>query len=617
MIRGAVGVERIMRNSLSRIVFLSGMLVFVAILMVIPAAAGDIVLNNNSGDGNAVFYIEDEPSVVINGFDLTPLGVTLPVALDAVSISVQTTAPGSIDLLVYQDGNGGSPIDATLVYQEQISIGLTGVNRIELSEPAIITAPVVWVGFNLPVGFEFHADTSGSAVLTYWAWTAGGTFDLSALSSAGVLGPGDGSEPVNIAMEGIARITAELRAAETQEVAAGVPLGRQIYTDVAQDTSIMRRYDNCSELLYDPADIEISAGSAFSVDCVVQGEFHAPAALAQPQGQELFMQRKGSLFKLSAQIPPDLRKGGAVSTLPVPVTHCMRVPAGDLERAVIGEVRAQFQPKPEPEKWVILPSVRFNDLVCAEVTVANYIAYFVPETAESPQNVNLVLGWTQVHPHPLYCGIDASVQAPVVNTGQDWFNTEDGHITLTIQDIHVSSTIVVAERRHEIVNSLLGPGARQFFELGPINVDSYINDLHRLQVFVDHGDEVDEINEADNIWVTEYVLSYPPGRDECGPPSLDWKFQGCDFEFEEEYEGDDPRMAEALEDLEDGVHFPAKFDGSESVPVFVDYLLRAISSSDWEYAEMWFFEPRRDIAEVLAEAMVRHSGAIKSAACRE
>ena len=530
-IRRAVEVETVMRRLWGHVLILLGMLAISAVLAVFPVAAGDTFLNNNSGDGNAVFFIEGEASVVINGFDLTPLGLALPVALDAVSISVQTPVPGgSIDLLVYQDANGGSPIDATLVYREPIAIGLTGINRIELSEPAIITQPVVWVGFNLPVGFEFHADTSGSSVLTYWAWTSGGTFDLASLALAEVLGPGDGSEPVNIAMDGVARIAAELRTAQFEEIAAGIPLGRQHVPGVAQDTSIMRTYDNCGSLLYDPADIEISAGSSFTLDCYVEDGFHAPSPVAQPHDQELNLQRMGTLYKLFAQIPAGQQQSRAVSTLPVRVTHCLRVPAADLERAVIGEVRAQVEPGPGPERWVILPSVRFNDIVCAEVTVANYISYFVPETAESPQNVNLVLGWTEIDPHPLQCGVAASVRVPVVNTGEDWFDTGDSHITITLQDVHVSSSIITVERHYNIGTSQLGPGARQFFELGPISTSSYINELHRLQVTVDSQNEVDETNEADNIWYTEYFLVYAPGYDECGPfPESEppkWRVEG-------------------------------------------------------------------------------------------
>lgn len=589
-------------------------LAFAFLVLALPVAAGDTLLSNNSGDGNAVFFIEGEASVVINGFDLTPLGVTLPVALDAISISVDTPVPGSaVDLLVFQDANGGSPVDATLVYRQAVTLDLAGVNRIELSEPAIVTAPVVWVGFNLPVGFRFFADTSGTSVLTYWAWTTGGTFDLAALSSAEVLGPGDGSEPVNIAMDGIARITAELRTAEYEEISVGVPLGRQVYTDVAQDTSIMQPYGNCANLLFDPEDIEISAGSSFTLDCNQEHEFNAPSQLAQPQNQNLELLRIGALYKLSGTIPAEQHVGGAVSTLPVPVTHCMRVAEGDLQQAVLGEIRAQSAPNPGPERWHILPTVRFNDLVCSEVTVANYLAYFVPETEDSPQNVNLVIGWTRVDPHPLYCGVRASIQAPVVNTGQDWFDTEDSHITITVQDIHVSSTIVTFEKRYNIGTSQLGPGARQEYEFSPIVVDAYVDELHRLQISVDHDGEVDEINETDNVWFTEYVLSLPPNYDKCEPPPITGRLRGCVYKFDHRYEGDDDALERAIIDLEEAIFYPARLDGEiRNASAATAYLRGAVSEERWQLIEYWFVNSRRKVIESLVRDMLRHVRDIES-----
>jgi len=608
-----------MRTFTTKKAIAAGVFSLVLLLIAFPAAAGDTLLSNNIGAGNQVFFIEGESSVVINGFDLTPLGVPQPVALDAVSISVDTTVPGSaIELLVYQDANGGSPVDATLVYRQTVALEFTGVNRIELSQPAIITAPVLWVGFNLPVGFKFHADTSGPSVLTYWAWTTGGTFDLSALSSAGVLGPGDGSEPVNIAMDGIARITAELRGAEYEEIAVGLPLDRQVFNDVAQDTSIMRPYSSCANLLFDPEDIEISAGSSFALDCILTDEFHAPSLLAQPYNQNLELLRIGTLYKLTAQIPPQLRVGGAVSTLPVPVTHCMRVAEGDLQQAVLGEIRAQPDPKPGPEKWHIMPTVRFGDLVCAEVTRANYLAYFVPETEDSPQNVNLVVGWTRSKPNPLYCGINASIQAPVVNTGQDWFDTDDSHITIAVQDIHVASSIVTEERSFDIATSQLGPGARQSYELGPFVVDSYVNDLHRLQVTVDLDNEVDEINEVDNVWFTEYVLTLPPGYDKCEQPPLTGSWDNCKYQFDHRYQGSDLALMKAIEDLEYAVFFPSRLnneDGIENESVAFEYLRRAVSDERWDLIESWFHTSRKNIMEEVWEAMVNSRDRIYGGRC--
>ena len=585
-----------MLNLRHRVAITACLLMMFFVFIVHPGTAGDTVLSNNSGDGNAVFFIEGEPSVVINGFDLTPLGVSLPVALDAVSISVVTTVPGSsIDLLVYQDANGGSPIDATLVYREPVAIEQAGQNRIELSQAAIITQPVVWVGFNLPVGFEFYADTSGASVLTYWAWTTGGTFDVATLSAAGVFGPGDGSEPVNIAMDGIARITAELRTAETEEIASGFPLGRQVLTNVGQDTSPLRAYNNCASLLYDSADIEISADSSFTLECFVESGFHAPSPVAQPQDQTLSMLRKGALYKLSAQIPHELRVEGAVSTLPVPVTHCLRVPAEDLERAVIGEVRAQYAPAPGPEKWNILPSVRFNDIVCAEVTVANYLSYFVPDTVESPDNVNLVVGWVDVDPHPLLCGIPTSIRVPIVNTGQDWFDTDDHKITVLLQDVHVSSNIILEERRFDIGPSQFGPGARQYFEFGPFTIDTFVNQLHRLQISVDHDNEVDEIYEHDNTWFTEYQLIYPPGHDECGPisetNSLVWSISNTcaiSLRISDEHERGVKLLLERLEAFVAGLPsvdrvFRLDFWPTEGPKIFeTREQLRKLFDEDWD-----------------------------------
>ncbi|MYE26083.1 MAG: hypothetical protein F4X87_02470, partial [Chloroflexi bacterium] len=470
-------------------------------------------MSNNSGSDNGIFYIEGESSLVINGFDLTPLGLELPAALDTVSISVSAPAPGSsIDLVVYQDANGGSPVDATLVYRQTVSLERTGVNRIALEQAAIITEPVVWVGFYLPVDFRFHADRSGPSVLTYWAWTPASTFDLASLSSAAVLGPGDGSEPVGIAMDGIARITAEMRTAKHDEIGVALPLGQQFVAEVGQDTSIMQAYENCDLVLYDPEDNSISADLSFPLDCRIAPEFEAPTAWANPPDQILDMQRAGNLYKIETTLREDQHVWGRPSQLPVRVTHCMRIAPGDLERAVIGEVRESEQ---WGEQWHVLPSVRFNDIVCAEVSVANYLSYFLPRTAESPPNVNLTLGWTRVNPHPLECGMEARLSIPVVNTGQSWFETNSGDILIVIEDFHVATSIPTTKLEMPINTDHFGPGVRRVIEAGPIYVESFAEDLHRLEVRVDARNEIAETNELDNSWSTEYILAFPAGLEEC------------------------------------------------------------------------------------------------------
>jgi len=485
-------------------------IIMLLIVALQPAQAGNIILSNNSGSDSAVFFVEGEPSVVMNGFDLSPVGVQLPIVLDAVTISVDTPVVGAnTEILIYEDPNGGSPIDATLVYRETVQIGLRGNNRILLAEPAVINSPVVWVGFYLPNGFRFNADTSGTSVLTYWAWTTGGTFDVNSLASAEVLGPSDGSAPVGIDMGGVARISAELRLPQNNEVAQSAPIGQQIVADQAQNTNIMEAYPFCGTLLFDPEDIIISSSFSFTTKCGVVDEIEAPVEVVSPQGQVLDLQRAGVLFKLGAFISESERVEGANNKLPVPVTHCMRIIPGDLERAVIAEARGI------PERWHVLPTVRFNDLVCAEVTTASYLAYFLPRTEGSPPNVNLAIGWSIVDPHPLKCARPTLVYIPIINTGQEWFSTHSGFVKLIVEDVHVRTGTVTAAIEHQIETSRLGPGNLITIEKGPIYVDTFVGELHRLQVRIDFDDQILETNEFDNTWFTDYILELPDGRRTC------------------------------------------------------------------------------------------------------
>ena len=502
---------------LQRISLLIALSFAVCSLAVIPAAAEDVLLSNNTGEDYAVFFIKDEPSLVMNGFDLTPLGVQLPTVLVAVSISVSEPVPGSYSrLAIYQDANGGSPVDATMVYQQPASLGQVGFNRIVLDRPVIITEPVVWVGFYLPVDFRFHADTSGSSVLTYWAWTPGGSFDLASLASAEVLGPGDGTEPVEIPMKGIARITAELRSAEYDEVAAAYTLTEQLPSGAAQDLSELEVYEGCNLLLHDPSDRNFNAPMTFPLYCRQAQAYEAPHRIANPPDQLLEADRMGPLYKLSTFLSEEQIVPGRRSQLPGRVTHCMRVPEGDLDRAVIAEVREH---ESVGERWYMLATVRIHDVVCAEVSVANYLSYFVARTAESAPNVNLVVGWSRVEPHPLICGLPTKVYVPIVNTGQNWFDTASGTVSVALEDFHVNTGISTTRYVLQVNTDQLGPGDRRVYPLGPISVVGYVNELHRLEVRVDDARVVAEVNEADNIWFTEYVLTpFGDDDDDCADP---------------------------------------------------------------------------------------------------
>ncbi len=207
--------------------------------------------------GNAPFFISGEKSLVINGFDLNSLGIQRPAVIDRISIAVQTPVAGTpIDVVVYQDANGGSPVDATLAGSEQVTINSSGTFTAVLTTPITVTQPVVWIGFYLPVDFVFLADTSGTSVLTYWAWTSGGTFDLNTLSSAEVLGPADGTAPVNINMNGIARITAEITGANGSTSDNAVTPGGQ----TGANMSLIGVYSTCPDVGHDLEDEYISYG---------------------------------------------------------------------------------------------------------------------------------------------------------------------------------------------------------------------------------------------------------------------------------------------------------------------------------------------------------------------
>lgn len=368
------------------------LLIVVALLLVaMPALAQEtdeareITLTNNSGSGVSTWFIVGEPSLVMNGFDLSPLNVNLPVSIRSVTIDVERPTPGQpVQLVIYQDPRGGSPIDATLVSQTQIDIPAAGLFTYEFPEPVQITAPVIWIGFYLPVDFEFRADTSGSSVLTYWAWQPGGTFDLSNLESAAVFGPADGSAPVNLDMQGIARITARLitdgsgTAPTTPAVSpapGGIPLidapiprdeqGRPIRPLVGDparvNIGVMVGYSPvCTDLYYDREDIVVTYRSNLAMHCSLdRPEFQPPS----PPG----FSRRGVVYNIYTFGATN------VEALPHAVTHCLRPPSSELDRALIGLAYGV------PREWRILPTVRFGDLICAEVDFAGVISYFVPQ----------------------------------------------------------------------------------------------------------------------------------------------------------------------------------------------------------------------------------------------
>lgn len=340
-----------------------------SLFTLMPASAGQTLLSVNSGTTSEDFVIQGERSLVMNGFDLTPLSITLPATIDKVSIDVVSPVAGAqTTVVVYQDPNGGSPVDAQLLTRTSLEITGTGTVTIPLTTPATVTAPVVWVGLYLPVGFRFNADQSGSSVLTYWAWTPGSEFDLATLSSAGVLGPADGTAPVNLNLNGKARITAEITGANAAVITGtpGTPIAYQV-APVQGETAnfgVMRTLTECSSVLYDTADVAAGYNNQISVACKQIESWRAPAV---PAG-----------YRVGAMINDVILfdQGGIAiaNEIPVAITHCVVPAEADLARAVVGVAYGV------PRSWRILPTQRYGNTVCAEVPAAAYVAYFVPTT---------------------------------------------------------------------------------------------------------------------------------------------------------------------------------------------------------------------------------------------
>ncbi|GAB4322580.1 MAG: hypothetical protein Kow00117_11390 [Phototrophicales bacterium] len=363
-------------------IFLIGLLMLLAVMFG-TAQAGDVILSNNSGSASTVWYITGEKSLVMNGFDLQSLGIQRPVQVEKITLAVQSPVPGQlVDAVVYQDANGGSPIDATLAGSQQVSITEAGVFTVTFSPPIQITQPVIWAGFYLPVDFEFLADRSGTSVLTYWAWQPNSTFNLSNLSSAAVFGPADGSAPVNINMNGIARITVELNTGGQTPTGAATPTpvqqvvtnpeeplidsqGRilQIFGGNTADLSSFSPYTLCQTLYWDRADVNYTYRDSVELGCKLVDDRFIPA---NPEG---YARSTGVIYDVTlfGRVSP------GTNPIPYPITHCV-VPQGGvaLERGVIGLAWGA------PREWEILPTVRYGNFLCAELYTFGNVAVFIP-----------------------------------------------------------------------------------------------------------------------------------------------------------------------------------------------------------------------------------------------
>ncbi|MBC8099630.1 MAG: hypothetical protein H7Y11_09320 [Armatimonadetes bacterium] len=271
-----------------------------------------------------------------------------------------------VEVVVYQDTNGGSPVDAKLVGRKTIDIQTTGTVTVTFDAPLSITERFLWVGFYLPVDFQFGADTSGTSNLTYWAWQPGTTFDLANLASASVFGPSNGAAPVNINLGGVAGIRAELitSGVTVSGTPAATPVSTaigQIPGDPATSFTPMQAYPDCGGLLYDGDDIAITYQGSITIFCRVVATQLKPEA---PTGYN----REGALYDVYV-----FGVNSGSDPLPYPVTHCIKPPAAAIDRALVTLGQGA------PRTWSVLPTVRFGEYICAELGYAGFVSYVIPK----------------------------------------------------------------------------------------------------------------------------------------------------------------------------------------------------------------------------------------------
>ena len=472
--------------------------------------AGNITLNNNSGATSSSFFIEGEPTLVMNGFDLSSLITGGGVVLDTVTLAVQQPVPGrAIEIVIYEDDNGGSPVDASLIYQTQAFIETGGTAFITLPEPVRTSAPVIWVGFYLPTGFRFFADNSGSSVLSYWAWSPGTSFNLADLSSAQVLGASDGSAPVNIDMGGVARITAEVSPVNALGLSgdgtndAGLPIGTQIEGGDA-DLSLMSTYPFCGDrLLYDPQDVNFSARQRFTTHCRADLGSFSPGTFVNADDLPATVpsyERRGFFYEVfvNGETAP-----GSSEEMLVPVTHCLRPEQGEVPTAVMGVGYGA------PRAWEILPTVRYGEWICAEVTHAGFISYFVPRTGnEDTINADLyfvgepfIIGEQLDSPRGYLCQYPYIVNYRIHNEG--FVATPETIVRVELTNQRTGNIISEADY---VLPPVLPGGTAEFEQRGFLIGDTFLDEATDLRFFIDPFNEIRELSDVNNTYRSRGAL---------------------------------------------------------------------------------------------------------------
>jgi hypothetical protein len=452
------------------------------------------LLSNNTGDASTEWVIEGEKTLIMNGFDVSVLTAPKPYTVDAVSIAVTRGSGNPVGVIVYEDPNGGSPVDSRVIARTEVVLGATGVQRIALPTPAKTESSIIWIAFYLPVGFGFQADTSGASLLTYWAWTPGGEINTDNLDRAVVFGPSDGSAPVNLNINGIARITAELSgnvAITSGFTRESAPIGRQIVASEIPNLSLMQPYPYCSTLLFDPMDLGVSANGRFQLACRADILQNIPGALRNAddftEGVKTF-EKGGYVYDVFSGNVTNPDPNGYNQILNPPITHCVIPPPEHRERAVLAVAYGQ------PKAWDVLPTVRYGDYICAELDHQGLVTYLLPRTGEEQDwSVNLYFPSPPTTKAPtIGCDSLEEVIAAVRNEGFE----ATPPTSIKFRVTHVRTGEVFSDFEYSLPSVLAGETTN--FSIRFISPNRFAQEAFRITLTLDYQLLVPERNEGDN-----------------------------------------------------------------------------------------------------------------------
>lgn len=186
-----------------------------------------------------------------------------------------------------------------------------------------------------------------------------------------------------------------------------------------------------------------------------------------------------------------------------PVTHCIRPEQIDLDVAVIGIGYGA------PREWEILPTQRYGEMICAEVTHQGFISYFVPRTgAEETINADLYIvsspyfeAIESESDRGFYCGYRYTLNYAIHNEG--FVATSAGVVRLRFNNIRTG----VLTREYTFDLPPIAPGDTvDFSQFGLRMPETYYNETHRMSLTVDAGNTSVEMNEDNNVYTEDFLI---------------------------------------------------------------------------------------------------------------